>query len=334
MEIRSLYSMKFPREIVLGRGLVGKVADYVSAYGFERPVYVVGSFTSSLVKGEKILVHTPKKEYLDTLSVEGDLIVGVGGGKNLDSAKYLSYRTGIPYALVPTLPSSDGIASPAISLLTETGRASFLHVPPVFILLDFDVLASSPKKYALAGYGDVVAKYSSVYDWWLGHKRTGEYFGYLTSRLMAFAFRHVVNWRSRLFTPEGIHVLLESLILSGGGIGIQGSSRPASGSEHLISHALDMLRIRNGEKPGLHGIQVGISTVFTSYLQGRNWKMVRRILHEAGHPTTLEEMGVDEDLYADAVLLAPSLRNRYTILNEVELDRKKVKEILQEVGMV
>ena len=137
-----------------------------------------------------------------------------------------------------------------------------------------------------------------------------------------------------MFTPEGVHVLLESLILSGGTIGIQRSSRPASGSEHLISHAIDIIKIRNGEKPGLHGLQVGVATIFTSYLQGRSWRWVKRVLSEAEHPVTLEDIDVDEDLFVEAVLLAPKLRKRYTVLNEVSLNRGRIKEILEEVGLV
>ena len=334
MDIKDRYVMELPSIIILGRGVIKEVEGFVGER-FESPVYVVGNYTKRFVKGEKIFVESPSKEILDALENEDyDVVVGVGGGKNLDAAKYLSKRWKVPYILVPTLPSSDGIASPAISLLTSSGRVSLLHHPPHAILLDHDILSSAPRKYILAGFGDVVAKYSSLYDWWLGHRRTGEYFGVLTYKLTKFAVSHVVSWRKRITTPPGVHVLLESLILCGGGIGIQGSSRPASGSEHLISHALDLLRLRNGERPGLHGLQVGISTIFTSYLQGRNWSWVKRVLSEAGHPTRLEDLDIDEDLYADAVLLAPRLRNRYTILNEVRLDRRRIREILEEVGMV
>ncbi len=334
MDIKDRYVMELPSIVILGKGVINEVGDFVEKY-FRRPVYVVGNYTRRFIDGEKIFVESPVKEVLDNIENDGyDVVVGVGGGKNLDSAKYLSKRWGIPYVLVPTLPSSDGIASPAISLFTSSGRLSLIHHPPHAILLDYDILSMAPKRYILAGFGDVVAKYSSLYDWWLGHKRTGEYFGVLTYKLTKFAVSHAVTWRRKITTPPGVHVLLESLILCGGGIGIQGSSRPASGSEHLISHALDLLRIQSGEKPGLHGLQVGMNTIFTAYLQGRNWKWVRRVLLEANHPTRLEEIGIDEDLYADAVILAPRLRNRYTILNEVKLDRKKVLDILEEVGMV
>ena len=335
MEIKGLYVMEFPKKVYLGRGLIEKVPDLLDSWGFESPFYVVGDYTKRYAHGEKIIVREARKEALDEIQIPKgtDVLVGIGGGKNLDAAKYLSKVHGIHFVLVPTLPSSDGIASPAISLLQGKGRVSLLHKPPHSVVIDFDVVASSPKLHILSGYGDIVAKYSSVYDWYLGHLRTGEYFGYLTSRLESFAFRHVVKKRRKLLSPEGVHVLLESLILSGGCIGIQGTSRPASGSEHLISHAMDMIRIENGEKPGIHGLQVGLATIFTSYLQGRNWKYIRRILGEAGHPTTLHDIGADADLFTDAVIRAPSLRRRYTILNEVKLNRPRIKAIIEEVGL-
>ena len=335
MEIKGLYVMEFPRNIYLGRGLMEKVPDLLTSWGFRNPLYIVGDYTKRYAHGEKVIVKEARKETLDEVQIPHgtDVLVGIGGGKNLDATKYLSKVHDVSYVLVPTLPSSDGIASPAISLLQGRGRISLLHKPPLSIIIDFDVIASSPKLHILSGYGDIVAKYSSVYDWYLGHLRTGEYFGYLTSRLESFAFRHVVRKRNRLLSPEGVHVLLESLILSGGCIGIQGTSRPASGSEHLISHAMDTIRMENDEKPGMHGLQVGLATIFTSYLQGRNWRYIRRILGEAGHPTTLQGIGADADLFTDAVIRAPSLRKRYTILNEVKLNRSRIRTILEEVGL-
>jgi len=332
---RDPFVMELPQQVIVGRGVLRELGEALQSRGFKDPLFVVGKYTSRFAEGDKLLVERPSKEFLDGVDVDGhDVIVGIGGGKNLDSAKYLSLKSGRPYVLVPTLPSSDGISSPSVSLFSSSGRISLIHRPPLFILMDEEVLSSAPKKYILSGYGDVIAKYSSLYDWWLGHVRTGEYYGYLTSRLGHFAIEHATSARTYLFTPEGVHVLLESLILSGGLIGIQRSSRPASGSEHLISHALDILHLREGRELVPHGIQTGIATVFTSYLQGRNWRWVRGVLDEANFPTTLREAGIDPDLFVDAVLLAPHLRRRHTILHEKKLNRHEVYKILQEVELI
>ena len=319
----------FPSKVLLKEGI--DIEQEVIRLGFAQPFYITGPYTRRFSPGCDAVDKSPWLEEIDEIEPEGDVIVGVGGGKVLDAAKYLSRKTGIPYILVPTLPSSDGIASPSISLFKDGKRISLLHRPPAAIFLDVEILAAAPEKYYLAGFGDIIAKYSSLYDWWLGHLRTGEYFGRFTASLVKFAVRYLVRNRRRLLSRRGLNALLESLVLCGGSIGIQGTSRPASGSEHLISHALDTIRLENGEEPGVHGIQVGLATVFTSYLQGRNWRWVREVLQDVGFPS-LEEVA-DEDLFADAVLLAPSLRRRYTVLSEADLTRTRIKEVLEQVGL-
>ncbi len=321
--------IRFPSTIVMKRGI--DIEGEIERLGYREPFYLTGPYTKKFSPRADGVVRRPWIEEVAEIEPIGDIIVGVGGGKVLDAAKYLSMVHRIPYILVPTLPSSDGIASPAISLFEDGSRVSFIHEPPRAILLDLNILEGAPKKYYTAGFGDVIAKYSSLYDWWLGHKRRGEYFGRFTSSIVKFAVRHLISHRKKLYSPEGLNILLESLVLCGGSIGIQGTSRPASGSEHLISHALDILRLRNGEEPGVHGIQVGLATVFTSYLQGRRWQWIKQILEEVGFPSLGDV--ADEDLFVEAVLMAPRLRERYTILHERRPTREEVKKIIEEVGI-
>lgn len=321
--------LHFPSKIVLRGGI--DVEEEAVRLGFTQPFFLTGPYTRRFSPRSDAIVERPWLEEISNIEPEGDVIIGIGGGKVLDSTKYLSKIYKLPYILVPTLPSSDGIASPAISLFEDGRRISFTHEPPKAIFLDMEILRAAPKKYYMAGFGDVIAKYSSLYDWWLGHIRTGEYFGRFTASLVKFAVRHLISQRKDLYTPRGLNVLLESLILCGGSIGIQGTSRPASGSEHLISHALDVLRIQSGEKPGIHGIQVGLATVFTSYLQGRRWWWIKQILEDIEFPSLGDV--ADEDLFIEAVLLAPKLRKRYTILNEKSLTRREIRDILTEVGL-
>ncbi len=323
-----------PHRIIIGNGIIDELDEIIRNYGFEEPVYVVGRFTSRWSpSSNKVVVESASKHFLDSVEIEGDVVVGIGGGKNIDSAKYLSLRFGIPYVSVPTLPSTDGILSPTISLFDTYSKISIFHRPPILSIIDESVLLNSPKEYILSGFGDVIAKYSSLYDWWLGHTLKGEYFGPLTFTMLKAAVKHAVKVRKELSTPRGVHMLLESLILCGGGIGIQGSSRPASGSEHLISHAVDFLRYREGKKLNPHGIQTGMFTIFTSYLQGRNWKWVKSMLSDAGFPKTLDEIGIDYDTFLEAVKIAPKMRNRFTILSIKNLGRQDIINILQEVGL-
>ncbi|OYT47959.1 hypothetical protein B6U83_04295 [Thermoplasmatales archaeon ex4484_36] len=132
--------------------------------------------------------------------------------------------------------------------------------------------------------------------------------------------------------PEGVKVLMEAIILSGTSMAVAGSSRPASGAEHLItsmavagssrpasgaehliSHSLDSLR----PSPGLHGEQCGLSSILTAYLQGADWRGIRDFLEHIGAPVKAVELGVDEELFLKAVTEAHRIRpERYTILGD------------------
>jgi glycerol-1-phosphate dehydrogenase [NAD(P)+] len=94
---------------------------------------------------------------------------------------------------------------------------------------------------------------------------------------------------------------------------IAGSSRPASGAEHLISHQLD----RIAPNAALHGHQVGVASIVTEYLhsgEGGEWKQVRQALASIDAPTTAAELEVDPEQFLEAMTTAHEIRDRYTIL--------------------
>src|SRR5947199_10196106 len=83
-------------------------------------------------------------------------------------------------------------------------------------------------------------------------------------------------------SKEGVRTIVEALISCGVAMSIAGSSRPCSGSEHLFSHALDIVA---GET-SLHGERTGVGAVVCAYLQGSNWESIRTFLKELGAPST------------------------------------------------
>ena len=120
--------------------------------------------------------------------------------------------------------------------------------------------------------------------------------------------------------------LLDSLAMSGIANEIAGSSAPTSGSEHLISHALDKLL----EQPQLHGIQVGIATYLMSKVQDHRYRRVNTILSDTGFWDYAATLGLNREDYQKAIDLAPSVKPfRHTYLHE-EKYRKLAKQILAE----
>ncbi len=327
-----------PSRVVLEPGIISRLQDALSDVGFSRPVFVVDEFTQRhfLPDGARFC-RAPAASVSVARAVSdcvggADAVVGLGGGKNIDIAKYVGWKRGIPVVSVPTIPSHDGIASPMISLSDAGKPYSQYFRPPHYVFVDTEVLRAAPPSFVRAGFGDVVGKYTSVYDWWISHLDTGEYFGRYSASLAYLTFRHVVRARRAISrrTDEGINVLVEALVTNGIVMGIQHSSRPASGSEHLISHALDYLR----GKKWMHGLQVGVGTIVAAYLQGRDWERIRAVLEDVGAPTTAEGLGVSDDTMVKAVAIARTLRDRYTILHRLKVDERLARRALRATEVI
>ena len=117
--------------------------------------------------------------------------------------------------------------------------------------------------------------------------------------------------------------LLDSLAMSGIANEIAGNSSPASGSEHLISHALD----KTLEHPQLHGIQVGIATYIMSKVQDHRYIRVNKIFEDTGFWDYASTLGLKREDYARAIDIAPSIKpHRHTYLHE-----KKYRELAKKV---
>lgn len=240
-----------------------------------------------------------------------DAIVGLGGGRALDSAKYAAMLAGVPSIAVPTSLSNDGFCSPQSSLVVEGKRRSFRVHPPVGVVIDTEVCRTAPDALWASGVGDLAAKLTATRDWKLAFHRRGEKvedFAVLLSDASVFQF--MAHPKRDL---EGVRILATALMLNGIAMSIAGSSRPASGSEHLISHALDQISAR----PRLHGLQVGVASFLVTALQGANAEPIDRLFNESGFWRLVHEDPFDLAEWRAALQLAPSVKdNFYTILSE------------------
>jgi glycerol-1-phosphate dehydrogenase [NAD(P)+] len=130
---------------------------------------------------------------------------------------------------------------------------------------------------------------------------------------------------------EGLHVLLEALISCGVAMSIAGSSRPCSGSEHLFSHALEMIKCPHA----MHGEQCGVGSVLSAYLHRANWKRIRDSLKQIGAPTTASELDVANEDVVKALEMAATIRpERYTILHKLNLDREACEKVARITGVI
>jgi len=262
-----------------------------------------------------------------------DFLIGVGGGRSIDIAKLASFTCKIPFASIPTSASHDGIASPFGSVKGLERPYSVVARPPIAVIADTDLISKAPKKLLISGCGDLISKKTAVKDWELSNAKTGEYFGRYSANLALLSANMIMEDAEIIssISSEGISVVVEALISSGVAAGIAGSSRPCSGSEHLFSHAMDIV----APGKGMHGEKCGMGTILMSKLHGMDYGKIRESLQIIGAPTKGSEIAATGDEIVKALVLARSIRKeRYTILDEAKLSEESARRLAQDVGVI
>jgi glycerol-1-phosphate dehydrogenase [NAD(P)+] len=344
--------MQLPREVIVGNGVLNRVTEVTKRLNLKGTALIISGTKSYEVAGKKVyslleqagmdphglLVETTTTKDIEViekqvLNLKPHVLFGVGGGTIIDATKINSGKQNIPFISVPTTVSHDGIASPLASLKGVDKPYSIMCQAPLAIIADIDVISLAPWRSVISGCGDAIAKFTAVKDWELAHKEKNEYYGEYAASL-ALMSAQLITANASLIQPEnigGLRVLLEALISCGVAMSIAGSSRPCSGSEHMFSHALDMV----SSNPAMHGEQVGIGSILSAFLYGANWQQIRDALKQIGAPTTAKELGVKDEDIIKALELAPTIRSeRYTILHKQQLDYETCKTIAKETNII
>jgi glycerol-1-phosphate dehydrogenase [NAD(P)+] len=265
-----------------------------------------------------------------------DALVGIGGGRTLDVSKYAASLSGLPMVAVATSLAHDGIASPVASLDDEAGRkASYGVQMPIAVVVDLDYVRRSEPAMRRSGIGDTVSNLSAIADWRLAERERGEAVDGVAVTFARTAATSIVNREDGINDDPFLIALAEALVLSGLAMATAGSSRPCSGGDHEILHAIDRLF------PGTahHGELAGAASLFTSFLRDDD-SLARGIdacLRRHGLPRVPADLGLSADQFAQAVLTAPATRpDRFTILEHLQLDeagaRRRIAAFLDAYG--
>ena len=344
--------MQLPREVIVGKGTLQRVPEVAKRLGLRGKALVMSDsicyniagkavsdfLTESGLSVDFLLVKTMTTR--DVLDIEDQIkelkpqvLFGVGGGTIIDAAKISSGSQNIPFISVPTTVSHDGIASPLASIKGSDKPYSILAQAPLAIIADIDVIAQAPWRFVISGCGDVIAKFTAVKDWKLAHLEQNEYYGEYAASLALMSAKLVMENAELIVyrRDEGLHVLLEALISCGVAMSIAGSSRPCSGSEHLFSHALDMINSHHA----MHGEQCGVGSILSAYLYRANWQRIRNTLKQIGAPTTASELGVKDVDVVKALEIAAKIRpERYTILHKLNLNFEACEKTAKATGII
>ena len=210
------------------------------------------------------------------LTEDTDLLVGIGSGVINDLCKDVSFRHDLPYGIIATAPSMDGYASVGAALILGGMKITRNARPPMAIIADTAVLKTAPLEMLKAGYGDIVGKYSCLNDWKLSTAIYGEYFCQTVYDLTMDTAKAVEPLAERILArdEEAIGALMDALVTVGIAMSYVGNSRPASGSEHHLSHFFEITGILENKPYFAHGIDVLYSAVVTARLREELLKVI------------------------------------------------------------
>ena len=335
--------MQLPRDVVIGHDVLSQIPAVCEDLRLGSSALLVSGKGTMGLAGNKVMsIMSTSCEMRSFLAEEinvqvikagekaaqgVDFLIGVGGGRVIDTAKIVSYNLDLPFISVPTAASHDGIASARASVPMAEGHSSLEAEPPIAIVADTGIIASAPHRLLAAGCADVISNYTAILDWELAHRVKGEPISEYAIALSKMTAEILVK-DAHLIKPhqeQSAWLVTKALVSSGVAMSIAGSSRPASGGEHKFSHALDRLA------PGkaLHGESCGIGTIISMYLHGGDWRGIRTSLKSIGAPTTPAEVGIEDSIAVEALLMAKTIRpERFTIF-DMGITRESAENLVQ-----
>ncbi|MBN1813335.1 MAG: sn-glycerol-1-phosphate dehydrogenase [Anaerolineae bacterium] len=209
---------------------------------------------------------------------EERLYVAVGSGTITDIVRFCSHRTRNDFISLPTAPSVDGYTSIGAPLVVRRVKTTASAQPPVAIFADLPTLCAAPGEMIAAGFGDILGKVTSAADWRLGALLWDEPYDEEIAQRMLRALQACVDDAAEIAqaSEAGITRLIEGLFETGLCMLDFGQTRPASGSEHHLSHFWEMKLLLERRPAILHGAKVGIGTIFAA----RRYEIVRSLGRE------------------------------------------------------
>lgn len=272
------------KDIIIGADGVSSTVELLKKFEASK-VFVVADINTYKAAGQKVIklledafevdMHIFKENHLaaDEKAIgsliikiphDTSIILAIGSGTVNDIARFVSFKLNIPYIIIGTAPSMDGYASVVSPLIVDGVKTTYNAVYPSAIIADINIMKEAPMYMLQAGFGDILGKITALADWNLAVLLKDEYICRDIENMVGKALDICISASPLLKERDdkAIYNIIEALILTGLAIGMVGSSRPASGEEHHLSHCWEMAFMDMGiETKWLHGNYVGVGAL-------------------------------------------------------------------------
>ncbi|MCP3032489.1 iron-containing alcohol dehydrogenase family protein [Halobacillus sp. A1] len=342
-------NIPIPAILEIDNGIIFQLEDVLKKHGFKKVLIIFDDFTFE--QYEKKVKHSFSSIKADTLLIKDnldikdliskaftletfDVIIAIGGGAVIDYGKYIGFSRNTPFISVPTSASNDGFASSNCSLSIEGKKTTVPAKIPYGIIADLDIIKNAPHKFILAGVGDLMSNVTALYDWEFEEQHDVDRVNAFASMLSKKAVNSFIRTPMEdIKNPMFLKELVSSLTMGGVATVISGNSAPISGSEHLISHALD----KYAENHHMHGIQVGVATYIMANVQGHRAERMHKVFSRTGFFDYVPSLHMTTADFKQAIERSPHMKpHRYTYLHDDDYREKalhflETDPILQEI---
>jgi len=243
---------------------------------------------------------------------QSEVILGIGGGKTLDTAKAVAHHLKLPLAVAPTIASTDAPCSSLSVVYTQSGafkRYLLLPKNPDLVLVDTQIIAQAPARFIVSGMGDALATWFEAESCKANHagNMSGDMGSITAFALAELCYKTIIEYgylakiacEAHVVSPALEHVVEANILLSG--LGFESGGLAAA---HAIHNGLTVLKQTH---QFFHGEKVAMGTLASLFLTDKPKYVIDEVFsfcETIGLPTTLGDIGLGDVSDTDLMKVA------------------------------